>query len=94
MKYLLIAAIALVLSGCTTNRSNVDPWVGHKISEVESEFGVPTSSSDSGDGLRVITWEFANPRRTTNICRKSFTVDGAGIISRSSFSGCSFYFSE
>ena len=91
MRYLLVAAITLVLSGCATNRPIVERWVGHQITEVEQTFGTPTFSSVSADGLRVITWDFVNPRRGTKVCRKSFTVDGAGTITSVSYRGCSFY---
>lgn len=92
MRYLLIVYVALVLSGCVANSPTTEPWVGHNITEVETLFGSPTFHADAGDGQRLIGWEFINPRYGTKVCRRSFIVDNAGVITRWSYRGCSFYF--
>jgi hypothetical protein len=90
MRNLTALLIAVVLSGCTTTESAMNSWKGHDESELVSSWGAPTASIDTRNGYRVLTWEDYWGQYGRNVCRKSFTVNGAGIITTWSYSGCAF----
>jgi len=90
MRNLAILLITLVVSGCTTTESVMKSWIGYNESELVSSWGAPKASIDTRDGYRVLTWENYWGQYRQNICRKSFTVDGAGKIITWSYSGCAF----
>lgn len=87
-KILFICIFAFLLTSCTSTKSVMEGWLWHKESELVSAWGAPDASLDTRDGVRVLTWESNWGQYGQNTCRKSFTVDASGTITRYSFSGC------
>jgi hypothetical protein len=88
-KWIATAICFLLISGCATHKSEMESWLGHQESELVSTWGAPNKALDTRDGKRILTWEF--PWQLGQIygtCRKSFTVDEAGIIKAYSYGGC------
>jgi hypothetical protein len=91
MKWLgIIVLCSAILIGCATTRSVMESWVGHRESELVSNWGAPYAAIDTRDGKRILTWQFYWGQYRENICRKSFTIDENGIIRQWSYSGCLF----
>jgi|GEM_PF-6052692 hypothetical protein len=67
------------LAGCASTYNEMGQWMGHQDSEVVSLWGVPFSTQETQDGMRILTWKKYNFNQDKT-CTKSFTVDKAGKI--------------
>jgi len=90
-KWIAAVVCLLLFGGCATTKSKMESWLGHKESELVSNWGAPHLVLDTRDGKRILTWEERQQLgQITSLCRKSFTIDEAGIIKAYSYSGCMF----
>ena len=90
MKRTIVILLLLFVSGCTTTKKVMESWMGKRESEVVSQWGAPAAAIDTRDGQRILTWETRWGAYGQNVCRKSFTIDSAGVIHRWSYQGCQF----
>jgi hypothetical protein len=85
------AAFALVLSACAASRNNPElkGWVGQPESKLIASWGAPDETATLADGGKIDTWttgweglqdQFGHRRPMT--CRKMFTIDANGTVSR------------
>lgn len=89
MKFWIIVMLCLtLLMSCVTTKAVMDSWMGHKESELVSNWGAPHRSIDTRDGKRILTWESRWGEYRRNLCTKTFTVDKSGVIVNWSYSGC------
>ena len=91
LKNFILIFFVILFVGCVYQKSTMDSWLGSKESDLLGKWGAPNAKMDTREGDRVLTWE--TPwGRDHNLCRKSFTIDESGIITRYAYSGCSAYF--
>jgi hypothetical protein len=90
MRTVVLILITTLMIGCTTTKSVMESWEGHYESDLVSSWGAPHSAIDTRDGQRILTWQSYWGQYGQNVCRKSFTIDGQGKITRWSYSGCAF----
>ena len=88
MKSFILVLITALIAGCTTTKSVMESWVGHDESKLLSNWGAPHASISTNNGQRILTWQSYWGTYGQNVCRKSFTIDGRGVITRWSYSGC------
>ncbi len=81
-------ATIVSLVGCASTYNEMEKWVGHKDSEIISLWGAPSSTHDTQDGMKIITWKKYNFNQDKT-CTKSFTIDEKGIITSHSDLDCS-----
>ena len=88
---LLVISLAILIAGCITTRGRImQSWVGKTSNELLTSWGAPDSTAPLDDGGRVLTWVGVEGDSSgVRTCRRSFTVDRQGVVSGSSYSGCS-----
>ena|ERR1035437_2526656 len=82
----LVAIVSMV--GCASTYNEMEKWVGHKDSEIVSLWGSPSSTHDTQDGTKILTWKKYNFNQDKT-CTKSFTIDKDGIITAHADLDCS-----
>ena len=58
----LLTLIFVAVASCTGMRAPqtkqlLDPYIGHRLSEVAARFGPPTGNFDMGQGLMAFEWD-------------------------------------
>ena len=90
-KGILISLYVLILaSGCASTKTDMETWMGSTEAKMLSSWGAPQSAIETGDGSRILTWE--SPWGKNEMCRQSFTIDRAGIVTDYSYRGCLNYY--
>ncbi len=91
MKGILFSLYVLILAnGCASTKTEMETWVGSTEAKVLSSWGAPQSTIEAGDGSRILTWE--SPYGKNKVCRQSFTIDDARIVTNWSYRGCLNYY--
>jgi hypothetical protein len=91
MKVISIVLVAILFfTGCTTLKESMSSWEGSSADELLAKWGAPDSSIQLDNGGRVLTWTtfWGGGNQPIQTCRKSFTVNSFGIITKWSYSGC------
>ena len=82
-QWILLRSIFLLafglLAGCASTYNEMDKWMGHKVSEIVSLWGAPSSTYETQDGMKMLNWKKYNFNQDKT-CTKSFTINDKGII--------------
>lgn len=74
---ILSLLLLLMLSGCVTMASDMEPWVGKLKDELIRTWGPPQAETTLPNGEQVLVY---TDRRYGSVCRNIFNVDPGGRI--------------
>jgi len=89
---LVPSAMVVLFAGCTAlvplSESN-KAWIGRPLQDLVAAWGPPVQSFAAEDGGSIHSWSMNIVRyRRTDDCRRSVSVDAAGIIRRWLYDTC------
>ena len=94
-----LICLLVALAACQTP-NQMDGWIGKPEKDLIASVGQPQREVLNSDGSKKLVWEEQQWYRATgasktsfpvshiSVCRKSFTIDKAGIILSWQFEGC------
>ena len=88
-RHAAVLALVVLFGACATQKSVMESWVGKPESDLLARWGAPDRTAEISNGGKVDTWVTEwNNNYGLQTCRKTFTMDGDGIVVQWAYSGC------